>query len=201
MSGPRVWGVLLAAGKSVRLGEGRVKQLLPFHGEPLVRRTARTALASHLSELVVVVGYAGDAVREALAGLDVRIVDNPDYRAGQSTSVKAGLAAVDPAADSVVFIPVDHPFLTTSVIDQLIAAFAETGGPIVVPAYRGQRGAPVLLGRSVFPELAEITGDEGGRQLFEQYGDKIVTVPLNSQRPLRDIDTPADYRDLRAMSP
>lgn len=189
----------MAAGESTRMGEGRVKQLLPFHGEPLVRRAARTALASHLNELIVVVGCAGDAVREALAGLDVRIVDNPDYRAGQSTSVKAGLSAVDPAADAVLFIPVDHPFLAASVINQLISVFAETDGPIVVPAYRGQPGAPVLLDRSLFPELAEITGDEGGRQLFEQHSDEIVTVPLTDERPLLDVDTPDDYQVLLEM--
>ncbi|MBS1251959.1 MAG: Nicotine blue oxidoreductase [Anaerolineales bacterium] len=195
MNRRQVSGVLLAAGESTRMGEGCVKQLLPFDGEPLVRRTACEALASCLCEVVVVVGFASDEVRQALAGLDVRVVDNPDYRAGQSTSVRAGLAAVDPAADAAMFLPVDHPFLTAHVIDRLIAAYQDAEGAIVLPVYENRRGAPVLLDRSIFPELAQLTGDEGGRQIFQQYAGKIVTVPLDSERPLLDVDTPEAYQE------
>ncbi|MFQ5855539.1 MAG: NTP transferase domain-containing protein [Anaerolineae bacterium] len=191
-----VSGVLLAAGESTRMGEGQVKQLLPFGGEALVRRVARQALASSLSELIVVIGFVGDEVRRALAGLGVRIVDNPDYGEGQSTSVKAGLDAIDPEAGAAMFLPVDQPFLTSAVIDQLILAYQHMGGPIVLPAYAGRHGAPVLFDRSLFPELAQITGDEGGRQILWQYPDKIVIVPLDSQQPLLDIDTPEAYRAL-----
>jgi molybdenum cofactor cytidylyltransferase len=175
------------------MGAGQVKQLLPFNGEPLVRRVAKQALASHLRELIVVVGFAEDRVQGAVAGLDVRIVENPAYHEGQSTSVKAGLEAVDPASDAAMFLPVDQPFLTSAVIDQLIRAYQDTGGPIVLPVYQGQRGAPVVFDRSLFPKLAQITGDEGGRQIVRRYFDKVVTVSLDSQQPLLDIDTAEDY--------
>lgn len=178
------------------MGEGRVKQLLPFGGVPLVRRVAQAILASRVSELIVVIGFAKNRIREALAGLDVHIVENPAYAEGQSTSVKAGLQAIDSAASAVIFLPADQPFLTPAVIDQLIAAYQHTGGPIVVPAYRGRRGAPVLFDRSLFPELTQITGDEGGRQLLRRHPGKIVTVSLDDPSPLLDIDTFETYREL-----
>lgn len=192
----QVSGVLLAAGESSRMDEGQVKQLLPVGSEPLVRRVAREAVASRLSEVIVVVGFAADDVRQALAGLDVRIIDNPGYGEGQSTSVKAGLAVIEPTADAALFIPADQPFLTSAIIDRLIATYQESGGPIVLPVYQERRGAPVLLDRSLFPELSRITGDEGGRQLVRRQPDKVIAVVLDSEKPLLDIDTAEDYRQL-----
>jgi molybdenum cofactor cytidylyltransferase len=187
-------GVLLAAGESTRMG--RPKQLLPFEGEPLVRRVARQALASRLAELIVVVGHAADAVRQALTDLNVRIVENPRYPLGQSTSVIRGLEAVDPRADAALFLVADQPFLDAALIDRLIAAYEKTGGPIVLPVFQGRRGSPVLFDRSLFDELRQITGDEGGRQLLQRYPERIVCVELESDRPLFDVDTPEAYRRL-----
>ncbi len=189
-------GVLLAAGPSSRLGGRLPKQLLPFEGEPLVRRMARRALASGLAELVVVVGHRGAEVEGALAGLAVRIVQNPDYRDGQSTSVKAGLAAVAPDAEAALFIPVDQPHLTAEVIDRILAAYRATGAPVVVPAFQGRRGAPVLWDRGCFPSLAAITGDQGARQILGRFADRIATVELADERPLLDLDTPEDAQRL-----
>lgn len=175
---------------------GQPKQLLPFDGEPLVRRVARQALASRLAEVIVVVGHAAGAVREALAGLDVRLVDNPAYAQGQSTSVIAGVEAIRPQADAALFLMADQPFLDATLIDRLIAAYEDTGAPIVVPVFEGRRGSPALFDRSLFAELRQITGDEGGRQLLQRHRDAVVFVPLESERPLIDIDTPEAYRRL-----
>ncbi len=199
-AGVRVSGILLAAGPSTRLGGGLPKQLLSFAGEPLVRRAARAALASRLAEVVVVLGHESERVRGVLAGLPVRLVDNPDYPAGQSTSVKAGLLAVDPAAVAALVLPCDQPFLTAEVIDALLAAYHRTGGPILLPACEGRRGSPVLFDRTLFPELAAITGDSGGRQLLPHHPHDIVEVPLASPDPLLDIDTREDLLRLSAVA-
>lgn len=197
-----VSGVVLAAGASMRFaaaGEespGVAKQLLPFGGESLVRRTVRTARRSGLGQLIVVVGFQAADVTAELAHLAVHLVSNPKFREGQSTSVKAGLGAVDSGAAAVMFIPCDQPFMTSDLIDGLLGAYRRTGGPIVVPAFAGRRGSPVLFDRSLFEELASIGGDAGGRQLFAARADEIVEVILDEQRPLLDIDTPESYRKL-----
>lgn len=164
----------------------------------MVRRIARRALASCLDELLVVVGFEASRVRPALEGLDVTVIENPDYAEGQSTSVKAGLRAVNEGAAAAMFLPADQPFLDPATIDRLITAYLEQGGRIVLPVCANRRGAPVILDRSLFAELAEITGDTGGRQLFTRYPEEILEVPLPSERPLLDVDTEERYRQLLA---
>lgn len=196
MTRPAVSGIVLAAGASRRFGAQLPKQLVLVEGEPLVRRVVGRILGANLCEVIVVVGLAGEEVERACRGMKVRFVDNPRFAEGQSLSVKAGLAAVDPAAVAAMFVPVDQPDLTGGVVDALIDCYARTRGPIVVPTYRGERASPVLFDRALFSELAQIGGDEGGRQLFPAHEKEIVELPLASAAPLRDLDT---LKDLRKM--
>ncbi|MFQ5929890.1 MAG: NTP transferase domain-containing protein [Acidobacteriota bacterium] len=193
---PFVSGVLLAAGASKRLTGDRPKQLLLIDGEPLVRRVAKNVLESRLRELIVVVGFMADSVRSVLSDLEVNIVNNVEYAKGQSSSVKLGLRSVNSSTCAALFIPADQPFLNSTLLDELISTYEGSGGPIVMPTYKGRRGAPLLFDRSLFPELASITGDEGGRQILKRHQSEIVTVTLDSERPLLDIDTPQIYRKL-----
>ena len=191
-----VSGVLLAAGQSKRFPGDLPKQLLDFKGEPMVRRMARQALTSRLGDLIVVLGYRADLIRPVLSDLEVKMVDNPDYASGQSSSVRWGLRSLDPSASAALFLPADQPFLSAALLDQLINTYELSGGPIVLPTYQGYRGSPVLFHQSLFPELAAVTGDEGGRQIIKRHESEIVTVVVDSQRPLLDIDTPEDCREL-----
>ena len=187
----------MAAGQSERFGDDLPKQLLELEGETFVRRVARRALESNLIDVIVVVGYRAREITAALGVLPLQVVVNPDFEQGQSTSVRAGLAEVRPNATAVMFLPADQPFLTRKVIDHLIAAHETTGAPIVVPVFEGRRGAPVLFDSTLFPELAHLSGDIGGRQLFPRHPDKILEVPLTSREPLLDIDTPEDWERLQ----
>ncbi len=201
-----VAGVVLAAGASSRFGESmaeardqslpKLKQLLPFGGESLVRRITLSAAASHLATVLVVVGREADAVHGQIADLPVQIVENPEWEDGQSTSVRAGLAAVDPAFDGVIFLPCDQPFVTADTINRLIAARKERRTSILAPAYDGDFGAPVLIGNELFDLMATIEGDAGGRQLFEMHTDSFELVEIEDDRTLKDIDTFEDYLDL-----
>jgi len=193
----RVSGVVLAAGPSKRFDGDLPKQLMELEGETLVRRVARRALESNLIDVIVVVGYRGREIKAALGVLPLQVVVNPDFDQGQSTSVRVGLAEVRPNATAVMFLPADQPLLTRKVIDRLIAAHDKTGAPIVVPVFEGRRGAPVLFDSTLFPELAHLSGDTGGRQLFPRYPDKILEVPLTSREPLLDIDTAEDWERLQ----
>lgn len=186
-----VSGIVLAAGRSSRLG--RPKQLLLLGGEPLLRHVILRALNSKLAELIVVLGYEAENIAQAVGVLGQRTVVNPDYLQGQSTSVRAGLAAIDPRADAVIFLLGDQPGIESSVIDRLIEQFAETSALIVQPSYDGQPGNPVLFARRLFPELAAVTGDEGARSLIRRYQSAVSLVPVNSPTP-QDIDTEDDYR-------
>jgi molybdenum cofactor cytidylyltransferase len=188
-----VSAVVLAAGISRRFDGDVPKQLLEFDGEPLVRRCVRHAAEAAFLEVVVVSGHQAGRVRDAVAGLGARVVENPDYLEGQSTSVIRGVRAVDPRATGAVFLPCDQPFVTAAVLDRLIAAHERGSGRIVVPVFGERRGAPVLFHRDLFAELEGLTGDSGGRQLFPRHEADVVRVELDNPAPLEDINTPDDY--------
>lgn len=183
-----VAGVVLAAGRSTRFDARLPKQLHKVNGETLVCRVARAATASKLCQIVVVAGHYATEVGAAVAGLAVEVVENPGYASGQAGSVKTGLSRVEPSAVAAMFIPCDLLNLEADTIDRLIGAYAESGGPIVVPVVAGQRRAPVVLDRRLFDEIADITGDQGARQLFSRHEDDIVEVGFDSPRPFEDLD-------------
>jgi len=187
-----VAGILLAAGGSERLG--KPKQLLEWKGKPFVRRIAETALAAGLSPLVVVTGAEAENVEASLAGLDVVIVRNPSWREGQSSSVKAGLAALLPKVGAALFLVVDQPQLPAALIEALCAQHAASLAPIVAPQVDGQRSNPVLFDRSTFPDFLGLKGDVGGRAIFSKH--PVAWLPWLDPSLAVDVDRPEDYERL-----
>jgi molybdenum cofactor cytidylyltransferase len=190
-------GIVLAAGRSSRLG--RPKQLLSVHGEPLIRHTLRQVLASSLDQVILVIGHEADEVRAAVADLPVACVFNPDAAAGQSTSLRAGLAALSPDVEAAVFILGDQPGVDPTVIDALVTAWRNSGAAVAAPRYEDRMGNPVLFDRRVFPELAALEGDTGARPVVRAYqkSGELQQVPISGAAP-PDVDTEADYAALIA---
>jgi molybdenum cofactor cytidylyltransferase len=187
--GRRVAAIVLAAGRSTRMG-GPNKLLAEVGGKPLARIAAEEALASRADPVIVVTGHQRERVEQTLAGLKVRFVHNPDYADGLSTSLKAGIAAVPAEADGAVVCLGDMPQVRAALIDRMIAAFDPARGAlVVVPTIEGKRGNPVLWSRRFFPELAGLEGDVGARHLIGAYGEALTEVPADAAA-LIDIDTP-----------
>jgi molybdenum cofactor cytidylyltransferase len=201
------WGavavVILAAGASTRYG--RPKQVEPIGGVPMVVRALTTALASGATDVVVVTGAHEAAVRgvletPALQGAAcARLVHNPAWASGQATSMQAGLAALPAEVQAAIFMPVDQPFLSPLLLRQLIAAW-QRGAALAAPAVDGQaRGAPALFDRQLWPELAAVQGDTGGRAVLQHHkyaaeyagGYPTMLIPT-SPESLQDVDVPED---------
>ncbi len=196
--GRRVAAVILAAGRSTRMG-GPNKLLADIGGRPLVRIAAEEALASRARPVIVVTGHQNERLEAALAGLKVERVHNPDYAEGLSTSLKAGLGAVPGGVDGAVVLLGDMPQVSASLIDRLIAAFdPERGALVVVPTIEGKRGNPVVWSRRFFPELAALEGDVGARHLIGRYAEAVTEVPLTDQAALIDVDTPEALSKVKA---
>lgn len=193
-----IGAIVLAAGGSTRFGEP--KQLLEWHGLPLVAHVADQALAAGLEPVVVVVGYRAEEVRAALANRPVRLATNWRWEEGLSTSVQAGLAALPPETEAVVFLSCDQPLVSADLLQQLVVRFRETGAPIVCAAYGDLRTTPALFARSLFREFFEITGDQGGRVLMARYADRVIPVEVPTPLLLTDLDTPEAYRELREQT-
>jgi len=197
-AGRSVAAIVLAAGRSTRMG-GPNKLLETISGKPLVRIAAEQALSSRASPVVVVSGHERARVEAALASLDVRLVHNPDYAQGLSTSVKAGLAALPPESEAAIVCLGDMPQVTSALIDRLIAAFdPERNALVVLPTFSGKRGNPVLWSRRFFPELIALEGDVGARHLIGAYPEVVTEVPVENAAAMVDIDTPDALRAAKA---
>jgi len=196
--GRRIAAILLAAGRSTRMG-GPNKLLAEIGGKPLVRMAAEQALASRAGPVIVVTGHQRDKVEAALQGLDVRTVHNPNFAEGLSTSVKTGLAAVPETADGAIVCLADMPQVTATLIDKLVAAFdPERGALVVIPTIDGKRGNPVVWARRFFPELMALDGDVGARHLIGRYPEAVAEVPLTDTAALVDVDTPEAFDRVKA---
>jgi molybdenum cofactor cytidylyltransferase len=190
-----VIGVLLAAGGSTRFGE-RNKLLAEVNETPLVRHAARTLCDSRVSRVVAVLGHQSGAVREALAGFDVEFVANDAHEQGLSTSVEHGArVAAASGADAVVFLPGDMPFVDSSTVDSLVAAYRANLADAVAPAHQGQRGNPVLFGGRHFDALRAVGGDVGGRDVFLDSDGALLET--DDAGVATDIDTREDLEHAR----
>lgn len=185
-------GVVLAAGGSDRFGQP--KQLMDWGGQPFVRVVAQTAIDALLQPVIVVTGRDHSQVEQALAGLDVIVVQNPDWLQGQSQSVKAGLAVVPENVGGAMFLMVDQPQIPVDLVQSLREMHAKTLAPVVATMVEGRRGNPVLFDRQTFGELSQVSGDAGGRQIFSKY--HVTYLPWVDARIGLDVDTPEDYDHL-----
>ena len=188
--GHRIAGLVLAAGRSTRMG-GPNKLLEEINGRALVRIAAEQVLASGARPVIVVTGHQRERVERALAGLAVTFVHNPDFAGGLSTSLKAGIAAVPAEADGAIVCLGDMPQVSAKLIDRLIAAFdPERGVLVVIPTIDGKRGNPVLWSRRFFNDLMALEGDVGARHLIGGYAEAVAEVPVEDAAVLIDVDTP-----------
>jgi molybdenum cofactor cytidylyltransferase len=195
--GPRIAAVLLAAGRSSRMG-GPNKLLEQIDGIPMVARVAQRLLSSRARPIIAVLGNQADSIDAALGRLPVERVRNPAFAEGLSTSLKRGLAALASDTDGVIVCLGDMPLVTGRDLDRLIAAFNPLEGrAIIVPTRRGKRGNPVLWARRFFPEMAELAGDVGAKHLIGEYAELVAEVEMDSDGVLVDVDTPDALAALR----
>src|SRR4051812_45385827 len=194
-----VSAVILAAGRALRMGEQKL--FLPLNDKPVLQWVLQSALAANLDELVCVVRDL-KPVREKIVLTDHRLHWLVNYGAdrGQSTSVIAGLWAVDPRSDGALFMVGDQPLINKDLIDSLIDQFQSSSALIVAPAFHGQPRNPVLFRRELFPELLQLTGDGGGRTLIEKHKQQTVLVEWRDEIPFIDLDVRADYEKLKELA-
>jgi molybdenum cofactor cytidylyltransferase len=190
-----VAAVVLAAGRATRMGGGKL--VLPVGGRPMVQRVVDASLGSRASSTILVVGNEAEEVLEAVAGRPVTVVVNPDYADGMSSSLRAGLAAVGPAANGALVLLGDQPFVSSALLDALIDRFARCGKPVVRPSAAGHPGNPVLISATLFAEIAGERGDVGGRHVVERRPDEVSLVPVDDPHELVDIDSPREYEKER----
>jgi molybdenum cofactor cytidylyltransferase len=187
--------VVLAAGMSQRMGTP--KQLLGIAGKTVLEHTLEKVHESAVDEIVLVLGHAAGAVEKEISTKDIKIVRNDKYQQGMGTSLRAGVAAVGPDAGAALIVLADQPFVQAATLNKLIEHHQATNAQIVIPTFRGFRGNPVLLDRSIFPELQELSGDVGCRAIFGSHTENIRKLAVDDAGILLDIDSRDDFEKLK----
>jgi molybdenum cofactor cytidylyltransferase len=200
--------IILAAGSSSRMGAGRHKLFLPLGERPVLVHVLEAVLAAQTRPIVLVLGHQAGQARALLNPYlhlrDLQVIENPSYQQGMSTSLRAGLQALTGSNEYIaqehiggaVILLGDQPLITTSIIDDLVATWQTGRKRIVAPLYNGKRGNPVLFSADLFPELAAVTGDEGGRRVIERHRQEIATVEVADAQASFDVDTWEAYQQV-----
>jgi molybdenum cofactor cytidylyltransferase len=198
MSDP-VEGIILAAGLSTRMGVPKL--WIEIEGLPLLMRVVRACLGSGLSQVTLISGPRDDEFANRLGEVDehprFRQLVNPHPELGMSSSLRAGISSVRAGMAGAMIVLGDQPWITSPIIDELVGVFRRDRERIVVPTIDGRRTTPVIFPADLFPDLMNTTGDRGGREVVNQFHERVVTVELGSQYDDADLDTPEDLERMR----
>ena len=185
-------GLILGAGASQRFGPP--KQLQPYRGTTMLGWVVDQAQrATTLAEVVVVLGRAADEVRAQVDFGAARVVENPVFGEGCSSSYRAGIGAINPESSAIMIILGDRPQVTPEIIDRLGAEWHDA--PIALCSYQGRKGHPMIFARSLFSELVDLHGDKAAWKLVDANAPLVQEVEFDTPYP-DDINTPEDFARL-----
>ena len=190
----RVAALLLAAGESSRMGGP--KALLPWRGATLLRYHVSTLHQAGLYPIIVVLGHGAQELEPSLKGAPgVKLVFNPCYHRGKTTSIKAGLEVLCASeTESILVLNVDQP-RTPVTIGAIVGEHRRSASLITVPTYRGKGGHPVVFSVALLEELMEISEDtQGLKAVTRGHKEDTRMVEIDSPEVLLDLNTEADYR-------
>jgi molybdenum cofactor cytidylyltransferase len=195
MTAGRVVGIILAAGASTRMG--RPKQLIQVGDGSLIGHIIREADKSKLDHVVLVLGARAKEIKDSLAtNLDnprIKIVENSKWEKGISSSIIAGLKEVEDEYDHCMIILGDMPHVTSTLINRLLSEYLMSGMDLGAIMTGKGRSLPAIFSRPLYPELLNLKGDIGARNVFKKYPGRVCLVNPEDDYDDMDIDTPYDY--------
>lgn len=192
----RVGAVLLAAGTGSRMG-GVAKSLIRLQGVPLINRQLIALSGAGVDEVVVVTGYARDAVEASVSSFPVTLAHNADFALGQQSSVRVGLQALRGNFDAVLVVLADQPLLGAADLTELIAAFKKRpAGHVVVPVVDGKRGNPIVMDDVALADILASDTNLACRHLVERQPELVHVHTSANTRFVTDLDTLADLEAL-----
>jgi len=185
--------LILAAGESSRMGQD--KALLTYRGRTFLETIVASLQEAGIERVAVVLGHHAEQIQGAVTLEGAEIIINRDYRRGQTSSLQAGLRALEsPSLEAVVLCLVDHPLVAADTVRRLVASFRETGASVVIPTYENQHGHPVVISHALFEGLLRLSPDEGANTVIRKYRDSTEFVEVTDEGILLDVDNPDAYR-------
>ena len=186
--------VVLSAGESSRMG--RPKALLPVDGETFIEKIVGALARTRVGKIIVVLGHDAETLKRRLEHLAVAFLVNADYKSGQLSSLQTAVRRLqsDRECDGMLVHLVDHPYISSKLVDMMIERFYASNKLIVVPRCQGKRGHPVIFSRALFAELLNAPLDQGAKAVVNAHRDETLEIETDDPGIAVDIDTPELYR-------
>ena len=171
--------LILAAGKSTRMGTS--KSLLNWHGELLVNYQINALIKSGCKEIYFVIGHNADEIRSKISNTKVTIINNPNYESGKSSSIIRGMKSIDKSIESLIIVGVDQP-RPIWFYEKIIKFHNKSTSVISSPINNKKRGHPLIIRKSFFDEILQISNYKNGlKDLFRINDDLVKTFEINSE--------------------
>ena len=199
MNDSAITAVVLAGGLSERMG--RFKPLLTLGSIRTIERVIKLFQNAGVGDILVVTGHRAEELQRIIEPMNVRWVENADYRQGMFSSVLAGLQALPDQCPAFFIHPADIPLVRPQTVKRLMAALEDTPAAILYPAFNGRRGHPTLIRNALRHEILDWTGDGGLRALLQRHETESLELPVADEAVLWDLDTPDDYNRILGRLP
>jgi molybdenum cofactor cytidylyltransferase len=189
-----VSAIILAGGYSMRMKQ--FKPLLPLGDSTIIENTINVFRNSGVNDITVVIGYRANDLKPILDCIGVKWVYNDNYHEGMYSSVVAGVSSLSEYTQGFFLLPADMPLVKTETIQELLGVYNSTKHDIIYPVYKGHRGHPPLISKSIFPAIKNWDGAGGLRALLSGYHQFVAQVEVMDEGILKDVDTPEDYLNM-----